>query len=156
MRTDTLDPVRLRSDFPILAREVNGHPFVYLDSGATSQKPRQVLDAERAFAEQYTSAVHRGAHTVAGEATELFEEARARVAGFVGARPEELVWTSNATEGVNLLAYSMSNATLGRGGPAAERFRLGVGDEIVVTEAEHHANLIRGRSWPRAQAPPCG
>ncbi|MBN9629789.1 MAG: cysteine desulfurase [Actinobacteria bacterium] len=142
MRTDTLDPVRLRSDFPILAREVNGHPFVYLDSGATSQKPRQVLDAERAFAERYTSAVHRGAHTVAGEATELFEEARARVAGFVGARPEELVWTSNATEGVNLLAYSMSNASLGRGGVEAERFRLGAGDEIVVTEAEHHANLI--------------
>jgi cysteine desulfurase/selenocysteine lyase len=142
MRTDTLDPVRLRSDFPIFAREVNGHPFVYLDSGATSQKPRQVLDAERAFAERYTSAVHRGAHTVAGEATELFEEARARVAAFVGARPEELVWTSNATEGVNLLAYSMSNASLGRGGVAAERFRLGAGDELVVTEAEHHANLI--------------
>lgn len=142
MRTDTLDPVRLRSDFPILAREVNGHPFVYLDSAATSQKPRQVLDAERAFAERYTSAVHRGAHTVAGEATELFEVARARVAGFVGARPEELVWTSNATEGINLLAYSMSNASLGRGGAAAERFRLGPGDELVVTEAEHHANLV--------------
>lgn len=142
MRTDTLDPVRLRSDFPILAREINGHPFVYLDSGATAQKPRQVLDAERAFAEQYTSAVHRGAHTVAGEATELFEEARARVAGFVGARPEELVWTSNATEGLNLLAYGMSNASAGRGGAAAERFRLGAGDELVVTEAEHHANLI--------------
>lgn len=142
MRTDTLDPVRLRSDFPILAREVNGRPFVYLDSAATSQKPRQVLDAERAFAERYTSAVHRGAHTVAGEATELFEVARARVAGFVGARPEELVWTSNATEGINLLAYSMSNASLGRGGAAAERFRLGPGDELVVTEAEHHANLV--------------
>ncbi|WP_426623920.1 SufS family cysteine desulfurase [Leifsonia sp. McL0607] len=142
MRTETLDPVRLRSDFPILAREVNGHPFVYLDSGATSLKPRQVLDAERAFVERYTSAVHRGAHTVAGEATELFEEARARVAGFVGARADELVWTSNATEGINLLAYGMSNASVGRGGAAAERFRLGAGDELVVTEAEHHANLI--------------
>jgi cysteine desulfurase/selenocysteine lyase len=142
MRTETLDPAALRADFPILSREVNGHPFVYLDSGATSQKPRQVLDAERAFAERYTSAVHRGAHTVAGEATELFEDARSRVARFVGARPEELVWTSNATEGVNLLAYAMSNASLGRGGAAAERFRLGPGDELVVTEAEHHANLI--------------
>lgn len=139
---DILDTAALRADFPILSREVNGHPFVYLDSGATAQKPRQVLDAERAFAERYTSAVHRGAHTVAGEATELFEDARARVAGFVGARPEELVWTSNATEGINLLAYGMSNASLGRGGSAAERFRLGAGDEIVVTEAEHHANLI--------------
>ncbi|GIT79393.1 cysteine desulfurase [Leifsonia sp. LS1] len=142
MRTDTLDPSRLRADFPILAREVNGHPFVYLDSGATSQKPRQVLDAERAFAETYTSAVHRGAHTVAGEATELFEGARERVARFVGARPDELVWTSNATEGLNLIAYGVSNASLGRGGAAAARFRLGPGDEIVATEAEHHANLV--------------
>ena len=142
MRTQPLDTTALRADFPILAREVNGHPFVYLDSGATSQKPRQVLDAERAFVERYTSAVHRGAHTVAGEATELFEDARARVAGFVGAQPEELVWTSNATEGINLLAYGMSNASVGRGGAAAERFRLAAGDEIVVTEAEHHANLI--------------
>ncbi|WP_158863578.1 cysteine desulfurase [Leifsonia sp. AG29] len=142
MRTETLDPVRLRADFPIFAREVGGHPLTYLDSGATSQKPRSVLDAEREFAERYTSAVHRGAHTIAGEATELFEQARATVAGFVGASPEELVWTSNATEGINLLAYSMSNASLGRGGAAAERFRLGEGDELVVTEAEHHANLI--------------
>ena len=142
MRTDTVDPVRLRADFPILAREVNGHPFVYLDSGATAQKPRQVLEAEREFAEHYTSAVHRGAHTVAGEATELFESARERVARFVGARPGELVWTSNATEGLNLLAYGMSNASLGRGGEASARFRLAAGDEIVVTEAEHHANLI--------------
>jgi cysteine desulfurase/selenocysteine lyase len=142
MRTDTLDTRRLRADFPILAREVNGHPFVYLDSGATSQKPRQVLDAERAFAETYTSAVHRGAHTVAGEATELFEQARERVARFAGVRPDELVWTSNATEGINLIAYAMSNASLGRGGAPAERFRLGPGDEIVVTEAEHHANLV--------------
>ncbi|MFF2051441.1 SufS family cysteine desulfurase [Leifsonia sp. NPDC058194] len=142
MRTDILDTARLRADFPILAREVIGHPFVYLDSGATSQKPRQVLDAERAFAETYTSAVHRGAHTVAGEATELFEQARERVARFIGARPDELVWTSNATEGLNLIAYGMSNASLGRGGPEAARFRLGPGDEIVATEAEHHANLI--------------
>jgi cysteine desulfurase/selenocysteine lyase len=142
MQTHTLDLTRIRADFPILSREVNGHPFVYLDSGATSQKPRQVLDAERAFVENYTSAVHRGAHTVAGEATELFEEARATVARFVGVGDDELVWTSNATEGINLLAYSMSNASLGRGGAAAERFRLGAGDEIVVTEAEHHANLV--------------
>jgi cysteine desulfurase/selenocysteine lyase len=142
MHTDTLDITALRADFPILSREVNGHPLVYLDSGATSQKPRQVLDAERVFAETYTAAVHRGAHTIAGEATELFEAARARVARFVGISPEELVWTSNATEGINLLAYAMSNASAGRGGEAAEPFRLGPGDEIVATEAEHHANLV--------------
>ncbi len=142
MHTDTIDLTRIRADFPILGREVNGHPFVYLDSGATSQKPRQVLDAERSFVEQYTSAVHRGAHTVAGEATELFEDARARVASFVGVDADELVWTSNATEGINLLAYSISNASLGRGGDAAARFRIGEGDEIVVTESEHHANLV--------------
>ncbi|MFF1633815.1 cysteine desulfurase [Leifsonia sp. NPDC058248] len=142
MQTEPLDVVRLRADFPIFDREVNGNPFVYLDSGATAQKPRQVLDAERDFVERYTSAVHRGAHTVAGEATELFEDARATVARFVGAVPDEIVWTSNATEGINLIAYGMSNASLGRGGAAAERFRLGAGDEIVVTEAEHHANLV--------------
>ncbi len=101
-----------------------------------------MLDAERSFAELYTAAVHRGAHTIAGEATELFEAARARVARFVGVSPEELVWTSNATEGINLLAYAMSNASAGRGGPEAEPFRLGPGDEIVTTEAEHHANLV--------------
>jgi len=142
MRPETLDLTAIRADFPILSREVNGHPFVYLDSGATSQKPRQVLDAERHFVENFTSAVHRGAHTVAGEATELFEEARARVARFVGVAADEIVWTSNATEGINLIAYGMSNASVGRGGKPAERFRLSAGDEIVVTEAEHHANLV--------------
>ncbi|WPO88715.1 SufS family cysteine desulfurase [Herbiconiux sp. KACC 21604] len=132
----------LRADFPILSRTVNGHPLVYLDSGATSQKPQSVIDVERAYYETTNAAVHRGAHTLAGEATELFEDARATVAAFVGARPEEIVWTSNATEGLNLIAYGMSNATLGRGGEAARRFRLGEGDEIVVTELEHHANLV--------------
>ena len=139
---DGAEVERIRSDFPILGRTVNGHPLVYLDSGATSQKPRQVIDVERAYYETTNSAVHRGAHTLAGEATELFEAARATVAGFVGAGEDEIVWTSNATEGINLIAYGMSNASLGRGGAAAERFRLGAGDEIVVTELEHHANLV--------------
>jgi cysteine desulfurase/selenocysteine lyase len=142
MLPETLDITAIRADFPILSREVNGHPFVYLDSGATSQKPRQVLDAERHFAENFTAAVHRGAHTVAGEATELFEDARARVARFVGVSADEIVWTSNATEGINLIAYGMSNASAGRGGSPAARFRLAPGDELVVTEAEHHANLV--------------
>jgi cysteine desulfurase/selenocysteine lyase len=133
---------RIRADFPILSRSVNGHPLVYLDSGATSQKPQRVIDVERTYYELSNAAVHRGAHTLAGEATGLFEDARATVARFVGAGPDEIVWTSNATEGINLVAYGMSNASLGRGGAAAERFRLGAGDEIVVTELEHHANLV--------------
>lgn len=133
---------RIRSDFPILGSTVYGHPLVYLDSGATSQKPRQVLDAERDYYEHSNAAVHRGAHYLAGEATELFEDARSRVAAFVGAAAEEIVWTSNATEGINLIAYAVSNASLGRGGEAARQFALAPGDEIVVTEMEHHANLI--------------
>ncbi|MCK6079661.1 SufS family cysteine desulfurase [Microbacterium sp. EYE_5] len=138
----TFDAARLRADFPILQQEVNGHPLVYLDSAATSQKPRQVLQAEYDFLTSSNAAVHRGAHTLAAEATDLFEDARAAVARFVGARPEQLVWTSGATAGLNLIAYSISNATLGRGAPASARYVLQPGDEIVVTEAEHHANLI--------------
>lgn len=133
--------LRLREDFPILQTQVNGHPLVYLDSGATSQRPLAVLDAEREFATTLNSAVHRGAHTLAAEATEAFEDARAAVARFVGADDDEIVWTSNATEAINLVAYAFSNASVGRGGAAA-RFRLGAGDEIVTTEMEHHANLI--------------
>ncbi|MFS0852986.1 SufS family cysteine desulfurase [Microbacterium sp. 179-I 3D4 NHS] len=133
---------RIRDDFPILATAVNGHPLAYLDSGATSQRPRAVLDAERAFATTLNAAVHRGAHTLAAEATEVFEDARRSLARFVGADEDEIVWTSNATEAINLVAYSLSNASLGRGGAAAARLRLGEGDEIVTTEMEHHANLI--------------
>ncbi|WP_414684374.1 SufS family cysteine desulfurase [Microbacterium sp.] len=137
-----LDPRTRRADFPILDRRVDGHPLVYLDSAATSQKPRAVIDAEVAFLSNENAAVHRGAHTLAAEATELYEEARATVAGFVGATPEQLAWTSGATAGLNLVAYSIGNATLGRGAPASARFALAAGDEIVVTEAEHHANLV--------------
>ncbi|MFZ8756332.1 aminotransferase class V-fold PLP-dependent enzyme [Microbacterium sp. HMH0099] len=121
----------VRADFPILETEVDGHPLVYLDSGATSQKPRAVLDAERDFLSRANAAVHRGAHTLAAEATELFEDARVTVAEFVGAEPEQIVWTSGATGGLNLVAGSLGYAG-----------RLREGDEIVVTEAEHHANLI--------------
>lgn len=132
----------LRADFPILGTQVNGHPLVYLDSGATSQKPLQVLDTERDFYLHANSAVHRGAHTLAVEATDLFEDARATVARFVGATDKELVWTSNATEALNLIAYAIGNASQGIGGEKAEQFVLGEGDEIVTTEVEHHANLI--------------
>ena len=137
-----LDARALRDDFPILSRSVDGHPLVYLDSAATSQKPRAVVDAEVAFLTNENAAVHRGAHTLAAEATELFEDARATVAGFVGAQPEQLVWTGGATAGLNLVAYAISNATLGRGAPASARFALAPGDEIVLTEIEHHANLV--------------
>ncbi|MFC2577395.1 MAG: aminotransferase class V-fold PLP-dependent enzyme, partial [Rothia dentocariosa] len=137
------DTVRaLRADFPILSTVVNGNPLVYLDSGATSQKPLQVLDAERNFYLHANSAVHRGAHTLAVEATELFEQARTTVAAFVGARDENIVWTSNATEALNLVAYSIGNASQGLGGEKAQRFALKPGDEILTTEIEHHANLI--------------
>lgn len=142
----TLDAAELaavRADFPLLQRTVrDGRPLVYLDSGATSQKPEVVLDAEQDFYTQRNAAVHRGAHQLAEEATEAFETARHEVASFVGVHDDEIVWTSNATAGLNLVAYAMSNATLGRGGAAAQRFALAPGDEIVVTEAEHHANLV--------------
>lgn len=132
----------LRQDFPLLGSQVNGRPLTYLDSGATSQNPLQVLDAERNYYLGANSAVHRGAHTLAVEATEAFEDARRTVAQFVGAEENELVWTSNATEAINLITYSFANASAGLGGEAAERFALGPGDEIVTTEQEHHANII--------------
>jgi cysteine desulfurase / selenocysteine lyase len=134
-------PEEIKKDFPLLARTVRGgRPLIYLDSGATSQKPRRVLDAERDFYEQRNAAVHRGAHLLAEEATDAFEGARATVARFIGAVPGEIVFTKNATEGINLVAYAMSNAATA--GPEAERFRIGPGDEIVVSEMEHHANLV--------------
>ncbi|MDO8382321.1 MAG: SufS family cysteine desulfurase [Microbacterium sp.] len=136
------DIASVRADFPILGEQVNGAPLVYLDSAATSQKPHAVLDAEASFLARSNAAVHRGAHTLAADATDAFEDARVAVAAFVGADPDNLVWTSGATAGINLIAYSIGNASLGRGGEAARRFALEPGDEIVVTEAEHHANLI--------------
>lgn len=139
-----LDVGKLRADFPILSRTVrDDKPLVYLDSGATSQRPRQVLDAERAFLEQHNAAVHRGAHQLAEEATDAYEAARARIARFVGAEPGELVYVKNATEGINLVAYAMGNASVGfRPDDPSARFALGPGDEIVITEMEHHANLV--------------
>lgn len=140
---DASELAAVRADFPLLSRTLRGgRPLVYLDSGATSQKPEVVLDAEQDFYAQRNAAVHRGAHQLAEEATEAFEDARDRVASFVGVSPGSLVWTSNATAGINLVAYAMSNASLGRGGAAARQLALGPGDEIVVTEAEHHANLV--------------
>ncbi|GAA1234050.1 cysteine desulfurase [Oryzihumus leptocrescens] len=138
----------IRADFPILSRQVrDGRALVYLDSGATSHKPSAVLDAERSFYEQHNSAVHRGAHQLAEEATDAFESARETVASFIGARAQDVVFTKNATEAINLVAYAFSNAAApgamdGADPAVAERFALGPGDEIVVTEMEHHANLV--------------
>ncbi len=150
---------RIRADFPILSRTVrDGRPLVYLDSGATSHKPRQVLDAERGFYERTNAAVHRGAHQLSEEGTDAYESARARIAGFIGARPEQIVFTRNATEALNLVAYAFSNATAGGGGSSSgagmppahtagdaatpSHFQIGPGDEVLVTEMEHHANLV--------------
>ncbi|WP_425284268.1 cysteine desulfurase [Arthrobacter alpinus] len=139
--TDT-EVLRIRNDFPILETEVNGKPLVYLDSGATSQNPLSVMEAEQEYYEQRNSAVHRGAHTLAVEATDAFEDARETVAGFIGANSNELVWIQNATAGLNLIAYAFGNASTGKTSEAAKRFALVPGDEILVTEMEHHANLI--------------
>lgn len=137
---------QIKEQFPLLGRTVrNDKPLVYLDSGATSQKPKSVLDAERKFYELHNSAVHRGAHQLAEEATDAYESARAKIAGFIGASAQELVFTKNATEALNLVAYAFLNSSIEaeRGGLEVDtRFVLGPGDEIVVTEMEHHANLI--------------
>lgn len=130
-----IDVDRIRADFPILRRVMRGgHPLAYLDSGATSQKPLCVLDAERDFLLTSNGAVHRGAHQLMEEATDAFEDGRATIAGFVGAAPDELVFTKNATEALNLVSYVLGDD---RGGSA-----VGPGDVIVTTELEHHANLI--------------
>jgi cysteine desulfurase / selenocysteine lyase len=140
--TTHLDVEAIRADFPALGRTVrNGNQLVYLDSGATSQKPFQVLDAERTFYERHNSAAHRGTHLLGEEATDAYEGAREKIASFIGAQPGEVVFTKNATEAINLVAYAMSNATV-TGAPGSERFRVLPGDEILVTEMEHHANLV--------------
>jgi cysteine desulfurase / selenocysteine lyase len=132
---------RIRAGFPILSRTVrDGKPLVYLDSGATSQRYAGALDAERAFSDQVNSAVHRGAHQLSEEATDAYEGARATVARFVGGAGDEVVFTKNATESLNLVAYAFSNSVAGQA--KDPRLSLGEGDEILITEMEHHANLV--------------
>ena len=141
----TLDVGRIRKDFPILDRQVRGgRPLIYLDSANTSQKPRQVIDAISGFYERHNANIHRATHELGEEATAAYEGARIKVAGFVGARDEsEIIFTKNVSEAINLVAYSMGNASAGAPGPASpDRFRLGPGDEIVVTEMEHHSDLV--------------
>jgi cysteine desulfurase/selenocysteine lyase len=127
----------VRKDFPIFERTIrDGKKLVYLDSGATSQKPLSVIEAESNFYKFHNAAVHRGAHQLAEEATDAYEGARLKVAAFLGAREEQIVFTKGATESLNLIAYAMGNAEPGT------RFALTSNDKIVVTEMEHHANLI--------------
>jgi len=127
----------IRADFPILKREIRGtNRLIYLDSGATSQKPNSVMAAERDFYENHNAAVHRGAHQLAEEATELYEGARAKVAAFINADIDEVIFTKSATESINAIAYSLGNARAG------SKFHIKPGDRIVVSEMEHHANLI--------------
>ncbi|MGP5660163.1 cysteine desulfurase [Corynebacterium falsenii] len=132
----SLDTAAIRKDFPILSRTVrDGRPLVYLDSGATSQRPVHVLDAERDFLTKHNAPVHRGAYQLAEEATDAYEDARAAIAAFVGANDPEIVFTKNATEALNEVAYIL-------GDDRAGELQVTAGDEIVVSELEHHANLV--------------
>jgi cysteine desulfurase/selenocysteine lyase len=130
MTTTGLDPASLREEFPILGREVHGKPLVYLDSANTSQKPRQVLDAMDDYYRRHNANVHRAVHTLSAEATQGYEQARGKVARFVGAAERATVFTKNASEAINLVAYAWGLRNLREG------------DEILVTEMEHHSNLV--------------
>ncbi|MBA2528642.1 MAG: SufS family cysteine desulfurase [Euzebyales bacterium] len=125
-----LDVARIRKDFPVLQRQVHGRPLVYLNSAATSQKPQVVIDAVARFYEERNSNVHRGVDALSEEATQAFEDARGKIARFVGADPRALVFTRNATEAFNVVAYSWA------------RTRLGEGDIVLSTQMEHHANIV--------------
>ena len=134
------DVEAVRKDFPILSREVHGVPLVYLDSANTSQKPQVVLDTLVDFYSRHNANVARAVHTLGSEATNAFEAARDKVAAFINAPSrDEVIFTKNSSEALNLVAYTISNATTT---PGAERFRIGPGDEIVVTEMEHHSNIV--------------
>ena len=127
----TLDPVALRRDFPILQQEINGHPLTYLDSASSSQKPQVVIDAVDTYYSEYNANVHRGIYTIGERATAAYERARATVGRFINAPDSHgIVFTRNATEAINLVAYSWGRRNMGRG------------DQIVLTEMEHHANLV--------------
>ncbi|MGW4642033.1 cysteine desulfurase [Sphaerisporangium sp. NPDC004334] len=139
MTNGMFDVDRIRKDFPILSRELpGGRPLVYLDSGNSSQKPTQVIATMREHMEQHYSNVGRALHTLGGESTEAYEGARDKVAAFIGAPDRDgVIFTKNASEALNLVAYSFGNPA-----SADERFRMGPGDEIVISEMEHHSNIV--------------
>ena len=130
MCTDQLDPEVIKRDFPIFKRRIYGKPLIYLDNAATTQKPRQVIEAIREFYENYNANVHRGVYRLSIEATEAYENARAKVAKFINAKDSEIVFTRNATEALNLVAYSWGLQNLKKG------------DRILLTEMEHHSNIV--------------
>jgi cysteine desulfurase/selenocysteine lyase len=131
----SIDLSSCKKDFPIFERKVRGgNSLIYLDSGATSQKPNSVIEAESNFYRTVNAAVHRGAHLLAEEASEAYESAREKVAAFIGAISNEVIFTKSATESLNIIAYSFGNPD--------SRINIKAGDQIVVTEMEHHANLI--------------
>ena len=123
--------IEVRKDFPILSRQVHGKPLIYLDNAATTQKPMSVIETESRYYEWLNSNIHRGIHTLSEEATTEYEGARAKVAQFIGAAaPESVIFTRNATEAINLVAYSWG------------RKNLKAGDEILLSAIEHHSNLV--------------
>ncbi len=126
-----LDVDAVRADFPILSRTVHGHPLVYLDNAASSQKPRAVIDAERAVYEEYYANIHRGVHQLSMQSTDAYEAARAKVKRFIGAAStREVIFTRGTTEGINLVASSYG------------RKHVGAGDEVLITGLEHHSNIV--------------
>jgi cysteine desulfurase/selenocysteine lyase len=126
----TINVRRIREDFPVLRRKVNGKPLVYLDNAATSQKPRQVIEVINEYYRWYNANIHRGIHKLSEEATLAYESARERIADFVGGRSEEIIFTRNATEALNLVAFSWGRANIRKG------------DRILLTEMEHHSNIV--------------
>jgi cysteine desulfurase / selenocysteine lyase len=130
MATTTTSTLDVRADFPILSREIDGRALVYLDSAATSQKPAAVLDAMDDYYRRHNANVHRGVYRLAQEATDLFEGARERVAAFAGGETATTIFTRNATEAINLVAYAWG------------REHVGVGDVVLITQMEHHSNIV--------------
>ena len=141
VRLSAFDAEALRAEFPALHQRTNGRDLIYFDSGATSQKPARVLGALEKFYARDNANVHRGAHALATRATDAYEAARDKVAAFVGARRDEIVWTRGATEAINLVAQAW--------GPS----NLCAGDEIVLTELEHHSNLVPCRAAKGCEIP---
>ncbi|HLB78454.1 MAG TPA: aminotransferase class V-fold PLP-dependent enzyme, partial [Candidatus Dormibacteraeota bacterium] len=131
IETRSLDVTAIREDFPILDRVINGKPLVYLDSAATSQKPRAVIDTMTDYYSRYNANPHRGVYQISEEATAAYESARQRVATFINApSPKEIIFTRNVTEAINLVRYSWGRANVHQG------------DRILLTEMEHHSNLV--------------
>ena len=123
------DPNKVRKVFPVLDRVVNKNKLVYLDNAATSQKPKSVIDSLTQYYSSYNSNVHRGVHTLSVEATEAYENARVKLAEFIGSIPEEVIWTRNTSESINIVAYGLKN-------------KVSAGDNIVISRMEHHSNLV--------------